>query len=158
MSVPQSSLGLFTAPTQSPTGQTGTTGQTGSGALTTSDFLNLLVSELQNQDPLSPSDSNTFMQQMSTLTDVSAIGQMTQSVANLAAMTESQSAIALVGKTVTLASGGATVTGTVTGVQAAAGGPQLLVDSGLYPLSAVTSVGAAPPSGGTGASAAGNVP
>jgi flagellar basal-body rod modification protein FlgD len=33
-------------------------------SLTSSDFLNLLVSELQNQDPLSPTDSTSFITQL----------------------------------------------------------------------------------------------
>lgn len=143
MSVPQTSLGLFSGPPQGATQGSGATGQTGSGSLTTSDFLNLLVTELQNQDPLNPSDSATFMQQMSTLTDVSAIGQMTQSVANLVALSASQSALSLMGQTVSLASGGLAVTGQVSGLQAGANGPELLVNGALYPLSAVTAVGTA---------------
>jgi flagellar basal-body rod modification protein FlgD len=154
MSVPQTSLGLFTTQANSPT--SGTSGTSGQGSLTTQDFLNLLVTELQNQDPLNPVNSGTFLQQMSTLTDVSAIGQMTQSVANLAALTASQSAVALIGQTVTLTTGTGTVSGQVSGVEAGPSGPQLLVGGTLYPLSAVAAVGtqaAATTSGSAGGTA-----
>jgi flagellar basal-body rod modification protein FlgD len=54
-----------------PTSATGTAPATGSGAQTSTDplasestFLTLLVSQLQNQDPLSPVDSNQFVTQL----------------------------------------------------------------------------------------------
>jgi flagellar basal-body rod modification protein FlgD len=152
MSVSGASLGLFGGQATGAT-QNSTEGTTGTGTMTTSDFLNLLVTELQNQDPLDASDSSSFMQQMSTLEDVSAIGQMTAGVASLASLSESQSALALIGQTVTLQSGENAITGQVTGVQAGASGPELLVGGALYALSAVTSVGSA--TAPAGASAAG---
>lgn len=158
MSVPQTALGLFTGQTAgtSPTG--GTTGGTGQAGLSTQDFLNLLVTELQNQDPLSPVNSATFLQQMSTLTNVSAIGQMTQTVANLATLTASQSALGLMGRTVTVTSGQTTVSGQVVGVQAGAGGPELWIGTSLYPLSAVSAVGTASATTSTTSGTGGTTP
>lgn len=155
MSISQASLGLFAAQSPGASPTTGTAGGSGQTGLSTQDFLNLLVTELQNQDPLSPVNSGTFLQQMSTLTNVSAIGQMTQTVANLATLTASQSALGLMGQTVTVTSGTTAVSGQVTGIRAGASGPELLIGSALYPLSAVTAVGSVAGTSGTAAAGSG---
>ncbi len=47
------------------TGTTGTTSSASSSAdVTSSDFLTLLVAEMQNQDPTQPTDPNTYIQQL----------------------------------------------------------------------------------------------
>ena len=53
-----------TTNTQSSTSQTATTVTNPSSNLTQSDFLNLLVSQLKNQDPLNPESSSDFASQM----------------------------------------------------------------------------------------------
>ncbi len=57
------------------------------------DFLQLLVAEMQNQDPLEPTDNSQYMAQMATFSQVEATAEMNESV-------EKQSASNLVGKTV----------------------------------------------------------
>jgi flagellar basal-body rod modification protein FlgD len=48
------------------TGSTGSTGSTSTdnSTITANDFLTLLVSELQNQDPTQPTDPNAYITQM----------------------------------------------------------------------------------------------
>ncbi len=41
------------------------TGSSALGGLTMSDFLTLMTAQLQNQDPLNPTDSNEFLRQLS---------------------------------------------------------------------------------------------
>ena len=50
--------------TQASTSQTATTVVNPSSSLNQSDFLNLLVSQLENQDPLDPESSSDFASQM----------------------------------------------------------------------------------------------
>ena len=138
-----------------------TTGGMGGTALSQNNFLSLLVSELQNQNPLQPMSSSSFITQMATLTQVSAIGQMSTAMTDLLNVMASSSAVALVGKSVTLSTGNATVTGTVTGVEAGAAGPQVVVGGTAYALSNVVSVGtgvatASAPTTATGGTAAGS--
>ena len=48
----------------SSTGSTSSSSSTDNSELTSSDFLTLLVSELQNQDPTQPVDPTTYVQQL----------------------------------------------------------------------------------------------
>ena len=66
----------MTTPSVGSTGtSTTTTGSTGTSSasnlnLNATDFMNMMITQLQNQDPLNPSNSDQLMSQMS------AIGQM----------------------------------------------------------------------------------
>jgi flagellar basal-body rod modification protein FlgD len=136
-----------TANSSAATGSTGTTGTTGTGATgstgstgTTStgssssdaasgislggtDFLTLMLAQLQNQDPTSPVDSNTFLTQLAQLSEVQGITQLNTSFSALSSSLTSNQALqassllghqALVSSsTATLATAGATVTGAV---------------------------------------------
>jgi flagellar basal-body rod modification protein FlgD len=67
------------------TGGSGTDGTSSSniGGLTMSDFLTLMTAQLQNQDPLNPTDSNQFLSQLSELSTVEGIAQLNTSVSTL---------------------------------------------------------------------------
>src|SRR5579862_5438610 len=65
------------------------------------DFLQLLVTQLQNQDPTSPTDSSTFMTQLaqfSTLEQETNISQSVDGLANTESVTQG---VSLIGKQVT---------------------------------------------------------
>jgi flagellar basal-body rod modification protein FlgD len=71
------------------------------GGLTMNDFLTLMTAQLQNQDPLNPTDSNQFLSQLSELSTVEGISQLNTSVSTLSnSMLSSQalSAASLVGQ------------------------------------------------------------
>jgi flagellar basal-body rod modification protein FlgD len=60
-------------------------------ALGQQEFFDLMVAQLQNQDPLNPTDSAEFLSQVAQFSTVNGINQMQQSIATLAeAMTSSQ--------------------------------------------------------------------
>ena len=61
--------------------------------LDVNDFLQLLVAQMQYQDPLEPTDNTQYIAQMATFTQVEATAQMNNKV-------EQQMASSLVGKTV----------------------------------------------------------
>lgn len=48
-------------------------------------FMKLMIAQLQNQDPTSPADTNDFMQQISSMSQVESINKLTQSVENMSA-------------------------------------------------------------------------
>lgn len=83
-------------------GSSGTSGSSGSiGGLTMSDFLTLMTAQLQNQDPLNPTDSNQFLSQLSELSTVEGISQLNTSMTTLSdSMLSSQAltSAALVGQ------------------------------------------------------------
>src|ERR1700678_2739888 len=116
-------------------GTTPTSGSTSSGSSTANggaassvtlggtDFLTLLLAQLQNQDPTSPVDSNEFLSQLASLSEVQGINQLNTSFSSLSnSLTSSQAlqASSLLGHEVlaasstgTLATAGATLTGAV---------------------------------------------
>jgi flagellar basal-body rod modification protein FlgD len=117
------------------TGGTGSTGSTGSAGSASSsnasngftlggtDFLTLMLAQLKNQDPTSPVDSNEFLSQLASLSEVQGITQLnTQftSLSNSLVSGQALQASALLGhqalvqsSTATLASAGATINGAV---------------------------------------------
>src|SRR5208337_1899101 len=73
------------------------------GGLTMNDFLTLMTAQLQNQDPLSPTDSNQFLAQLSELSTVEGISQMNTTMTNLSTSLLSSQALSsasLVGQSV----------------------------------------------------------
>src|SRR5579863_9159930 len=88
----------------------------GLGGLTMNDFLTLMTAQLKNQDPLNPTDSNQFLNQLSELSTVEGISQLNTSLSSLSGSllsTQAVNSAALVGQTIlapatsaTLASGG----------------------------------------------------
>jgi flagellar basal-body rod modification protein FlgD len=117
------------------TGGTGSTGSTGSAGSANSsnasngftlggtDFLTLMLAQLKNQDPTSPVDSNEFLSQLASLSEVQGITQLnTQftSLSNSLVSGQALQASALLGhqalvksSTATLATAGGTVNGAV---------------------------------------------
>lgn len=102
-------------------------------ALTQNDFLQLLVTQMQNQDPTQPTNPSQFVNEFSALSEVSGISNMSNSMSTLSnAMSSAQilNGTNLIGHTV-IASGnsaGLTAGGSITGaVNAPAGTSALTV-------------------------------
>jgi flagellar basal-body rod modification protein FlgD len=119
--------------------------------LSGNDFLQLLVAELQNQNPTSPMSASDFISQMTSLSLMTTMQQLGQEVTTLGQLAEAGAAVSLMGDAVSATSGNGPVSGTVVGVAAASGGgsPTLtLATAGgnvTVPLSAVQQV--SPPAG-----------
>jgi flagellar basal-body rod modification protein FlgD len=98
------------------------------------DFLNLLVTELQNQDPMNPMSDTDFIAQMAQFSTLQQSQQTYQSMSEMQATN-------LIGSTVNAtASGGATDTGVVTEVLMNSGTPEVLVNGTPYTLDEVQTV------------------
>lgn len=81
-------------------------GQTGKSSDSYNDldidsFLKLLISELQNQDPLDPMDNSEMVQQIGQIREIGATDQLTQTLSGLASSQELVTASSLIGQTVT---------------------------------------------------------
>jgi flagellar basal-body rod modification protein FlgD len=87
------------------------------GTLGKDDFLKLFVTQLQNQDPMSPQDNSQFMAQMAQFTTLEQITNLSTATSQLSFDTQVSQSVALIGKTVgyTDANGNA-VSGVATGV------------------------------------------
>ena len=96
-----------------------TAGQTGRSSDSYNDldidsFLKLLISELQNQDPLDPMDNSEMVQQIGQIREIGATDQLTQTLSNLSASQELVTASSLIGQSVNgLADDGTAVDGVV---------------------------------------------
>ena len=127
---------------------TSTAGTSGLNQLDNSQtFLQLLVAQLENQDPTSPTDPTAFMTEIAQLTAV-------QSQTSLSAEEQTVAADSMIGLTVTGdTSAGTPLTGQVSGVLLSqSGAPTLEVDDGSagpqnVALTSVTSVTESSPSG-----------
>lgn len=134
--------GLFVAPTT-----TGGTSGTGSFA-DQNTFLQLLVSQLKYQDPMSPADPTAFMSQTAQFSALQQMQQVAQQTAALVAAQNAFGATGLVGREIGFtAPDGTTGQGLVSGVRYSTSGPVLTVDGSDVPLSQVQSVETAPSSG-----------
>jgi flagellar basal-body rod modification protein FlgD len=124
--------------------------------LTESDFLQLMVTQMQNQDPTSPSDPSAFLGQLAQMSEVSSLDNMQSSLATLSSSLLSSQAVSgasLVGHDV-LASGttgSLTSGGTLNGaVQTPAGATSLTVAVTDANGNVVSTFAVAPQSGLTG--------
>jgi flagellar basal-body rod modification protein FlgD len=77
---------------------------TQAGAMGKDDFLNLLITQLQNQDPLNPTDSTEFtaqLAQFSSLEQLSNVNENLMELKNFQASINNSQAVSLIGKTIT---------------------------------------------------------
>jgi flagellar basal-body rod modification protein FlgD len=82
--------------TQSPV----TSKPTGYSALTSEDFTKIIISELANQDPLSPSDTNALLQQLSTIRSIQSDIDLSDKLKTLVTENQLASASNMIGKVV----------------------------------------------------------
>ncbi len=119
----------------------GQTSQTGINGLNQNDFLQLLVAQMQNQDPTNPVSSDQFLQEMASFTEVVDISQLqtlTQSILSNEVATQG---LDLLGKQVTAqTTSGTQVSGTVTELTMVQGQPMLTINGTQLPVSQVVSV------------------
>lgn len=69
-------------------------------ALTSGQFLQIIFTELSNQDPLAPSDTQSMLNQLSTLRSIESDTQMVQSLGQMVRQTELAGASQLIGSLV----------------------------------------------------------
>jgi flagellar basal-body rod modification protein FlgD len=109
-------------------------------------FLQLLVAQLQYQDPSNPVDTSSFMQQTATLSQVQTMNSMSSTLTALVSAEQAQSATGLIGKTVSYTnSSGIQASGVVDSASLAATGATLSVGGIQVPLANVVEVTATKP-------------
>jgi flagellar basal-body rod modification protein FlgD len=91
------------------------------------DFLRILLTQLNFQDPLKPVDNEQFIAQLAQFTNLEQTRELTDNVSTLLTIQASTQSIGLLGKTVDVASASGAVTGTVTTIQFTSGQPTLTV-------------------------------
>lgn len=100
------------------------------GALGETQFLSLLMTQMQDQDPLDPSDPTQYMTELAQFTSVEQETNMAGYTSQLSAAQNAGDAIALIGHTVTYPdpTTGASTSGTVQSVQFGSSGPTLTIN------------------------------
>ena len=130
--------------TTTATGKTMTSALTGGSSLGKDDFLKLLVSQLQHQDPMEPANDTEFIGQMAQFSALEQESNTAQSTSQMADQLSRAGALGLIGKTVTYidATTKATQTGVVKQVDIGADGSALLTvgDKGGIDAGSVTQV------------------
>jgi len=95
-------------------------------------YLNLLVTQLKNQDPLDPMNNDQMTSQLAQISQVQELEGLSASFSSILALTQKEQAASLIGKQVTFTPNGADtpVTDRVTGVDMSTGQAFLLTGSG----------------------------
>ena len=105
--------------------------------LSQQDFLNLVTSQMANQDPLNPQSNTEFISQMAQFSALEQSKSMQQEM-------QMVQANGLLGRMVALQDAqGNAVAGTVSAIQMQAGTPQIVVNGQVYDMSTVLSIGPA---------------
>ena len=126
-------------------GPTTTSGTASSvaGSLNEGDFLNLMMDQMKNQDPLNPSDPTQYMAELASFSSLDEQIQIQESSSQTASNQAASSALQMLGQNVNYTdSNGNSGSGTVTAVDFTSSGPTLTIGgtSGIS-LSEITSAG-----------------
>ena len=102
-------------------------------------FLKLLAAQLQNQNPLNPTDDQQFLAQMAQMSEVEQVTNMAQSQQAATSSQQMTEAVGLIGHTVSWLDANGTQSAVVESVQAGASGPTITAGGqpGLRPVDLV---------------------
>lgn len=73
----------------------------GMSALTADDFTKIILTELSNQDPLKPNDTNALLEQMATLRSIQSNMDLSQHLTQITNQNSFSAAASMIGKSVT---------------------------------------------------------
>lgn len=91
------------------------------------DFLKILTSQLNNQDPLKPIDNQDFVAQIAQFASLEQSRQLNEKLDSLLTAQSSMQSIGLLGKTIDIDKSGNTLTGKVSALDLSSGQPLLTI-------------------------------
>jgi flagellar basal-body rod modification protein FlgD len=98
-------------------------------------FLQLMMTQMQNQDPLSPQDNSQFLSQLAQFTSLEQMTNVDTQEQQVAQTLSVLEAHQLLGSNVTVQNAdGSTASGTVSSIKFSNGAPQLVVNGTAYGL------------------------
>jgi len=101
------------------------------GELSSEQFIEIIFTELSNQDPLEPNDTGALIEQMSTLQSMQSDMELTSRLEAIVSQNELAGAASMIGRSITgFTESGVRVSGTVTSVTRTTEGPMLNLDGG----------------------------
>jgi flagellar basal-body rod modification protein FlgD len=120
-------------------------------------FMQLLMAQMQNQDPTSPTSATDYVTQMAQFSSVQGITQLNQNITTLLAMQTMTQGVSLIGKTVSYTNAAGKVqSGTVGAVSLVGGQPQLVINNTNVALSQIQTVQATPKNNALASLSSGN--
>jgi flagellar basal-body rod modification protein FlgD len=123
------------------TGTQSTTANSGFNAMKPSDFMNMLMTELQNQDPMSPMDTGQMLQEITQISNIESSNQLATTLQGVLLGQNLAAASGLLQRTVQgLDASGNSVSGQVQSVTIANGTATLNIGNDSLPLSSVTEI------------------
>ena len=87
------------------------------------DFLKILTSQLNNQDPLKPVDNQEFVAQIAQFATLEQSRQLNLKIDSMLSAQSAEQSIGLLGKTVDASAGGKTISGRVSALSFVSGQP-----------------------------------
>jgi flagellar basal-body rod modification protein FlgD len=119
--------------------------------------MSFMITELQNQDPLNPTDSNTMLQQMSEIGQLQSSNTLQTDLTTMVQQNQVASASTMIGKTVKgTDANNNPASGTVTSVQVTSSAVNVTLDNGTtVPMANITSITGAASTATTGGSTTG---
>lgn len=114
-------------------------GRKTSNELGKDDFLKLLITQMQNQDPTEPMENTEFIAQMAQFSSLEQMTNMSSSFEKMANYITETTATSTLGKTVELNVGDATVTGVVTGATRGEK-PEVIVNGMRYDINKIAAI------------------
>ena len=131
-------------------GSSVTSGLGAQGAMGQKDFLQLLIAQLRNQDPLQPTDDKEFIGQVAQFNQLEQMQELNKTMTGLGSALALSQASNLLGRQVVAQGADGAVQGVVTGVTLGASGVQVQIGGkAVVALAAVQQVGLAPTSSST---------
>jgi len=112
----------------------------GSSSMGQSAFLQLLMAQMQNQDPMNPTDSNTMLQQEAEFSQLNQLQTLNSTVSSGNQMMQASS---LIGKDVSLTdpnNAKNTISGTVSAATISSTGASVVINGNTYPLSSIVGI------------------
>ena len=103
------------------------------------DFLKILITQLSHQDPTQPIEDKEFIAQMAQFSSLEQITNMNEGLSKVADLVSRSQALNVLGSSVDIADGEATVSGIVDAVTAGEY-PQVLVNGKYYDFSQVQKI------------------
>lgn len=98
-----------------------------SGNIGIQDFLKILTSQLNNQDPLKPVDNQEFVAQIAQFATLEQSRQLNANIEQLLSVQSSMQSVGLLGKNVDVSQNGMLVSGRVTALDVSTGAPLLTI-------------------------------
>lgn len=100
---------------------------TAASSVSLQDFVRILVSQLNNQDPLKPMDNQEFVTQLAQFTSLEQSRQLNQNLEALLSVQSTTQSVGLIGRTVDVQAGSGLASGQVIQLDFSSGEPRLTV-------------------------------